>query len=231
VADILVAADDSHLASKLSETLALMGYRVQCVARPQEFLAATPSPPDILVLACSSLTRLKRRAAELRQSDDGMHIPILAVVDESLAPRIAEDPNIDDFVVLPVSGAELGARTEVLLARPGTGQSALQADGLVVDRASRQVSVEGRPVTLTRKEFELLVLLITYRGQTLSRRVLLQEVWSGGGVTSPTRTVDVHVSRLRTKLGPKHGSLIHTVRQAGYVFERDPGRSSQATSH
>lgn len=228
MADILVSADDSHLASKLSETLALMGYRVQCVTHPRELVTTALSPPDVLLLSCSGLSRLRRRAAEFRHSGEGTRIPVLAAVDEDLAPQVAEDPNIDEFVVLPVSAAELRARTEALLARPGAGQSTLQADGLVVDRASRQVTVDGRAVTLTRKEFELLVLLMTHKGRTLSRRVLLREVWNSD--VSPTRTVDVHVSRLRTKLGATHGGLIHTVRQTGYVFERDPNRPPEAIS-
>jgi len=129
----------------------------------------------------------------------------------------------DDYVVKPFSPKELVARVRAVLrrSRPGPAAPPLAFGALVVDVGTHQVFVGGEPVTLTPKEFDLLRALAEAQGRVLSREFLLDRVWGytrSGEIES--RTVDVHVRRLRMKLGAE-GMRIRTVKSVGYRF--DPG--------
>jgi DNA-binding response OmpR family regulator len=129
----------------------------------------------------------------------------------------------DDYLVKPFSPRELVARVRALfrrLDRKAEGEpSTLAFGGLQVDRERHQVSWEGRPVRLTAKEFGLLVALLEARGRVLSRQALLEDVW-GYSYAEGTRTVDVHVRRLREKL-PELAPSIRTVKSVGYRLSED----------
>ena len=130
----------------------------------------------------------------------------------------------DDYVVKPFSPRELVARVRAVLrrARPEAGSGPLVVGRLVIDAAAHQVTVEGAAVSLTRKEFDLLRALMEAQGRVLSREYLLDHVWgytAAGEIES--RTVDVHVRRLRQKLGGE-GRRIGTVTGVGYRFESTP---------
>jgi DNA-binding response OmpR family regulator len=122
----------------------------------------------------------------------------------------------DDFVLPQASEAELRARLALLRLRRGdSGESVVRLGPVTINRETFQVALGGRPVDLTYKEFELLRFLAERPGRVFSRASLLQEVW-GYDFYGGTRTVDVHVRRLRAKLGPGHEHLIETVRGVGY---------------
>ena len=125
----------------------------------------------------------------------------------------------DDFIVLPLDPAEVGARVSLWRWRREqlASDGVLRAGALVVDLANYRVTVEGAPVTLTYKEYELLCLLLRRRGQVLTRDQILDLVW-GPDYYGGSRTVDVHVRRLRTKL-PEITELIATVHGVGYRFD------------
>ena len=108
----------------------------------------------------------------------------------------------------------------------GAGDGALQLGELVIDESTYTARLRGRPLDLTYKEFELLKYLAQHAGRVFTRAQLLQEVW-GYDFFGGTRTVDVHVRRLRAKLGTEHEQLIGTVRNVGYKFVR-PGRPTPA---
>ncbi len=110
---------------------------------------------------------------------------------------------------------------EGLPALPAEGPAAPLAEGLVVDRANRQVLVEGRAIDLTFQEFELLDFLTSNPGRIFSRAQLLDFVW-GHSFAGLTRTVDVHIHRLRRKLGPEYGRCFVTQRRVGYRFQPQP---------
>lgn len=180
-------------------------------------------PADVLVVQQSDPSLVRRVVDEVRSLDRTGQVPVLAVVGHRAALDLDRDDGIDDFVVLPIDRNELAARLGMLLARPpGEGES-MSVGGLVVDMASHEVLIDDARVMLTRKEFDLLRFLMRHRGRVFSRPVLFEEVW-GGMFVRGSRTVDVHIRRLRSKLGPIYGPLIQTVRQAGYLFS---GRSSE----
>jgi DNA-binding response OmpR family regulator len=128
----------------------------------------------------------------------------------------------DDYLLKPVIGRLLVARVRAVLRRyaaPGTLQAVLRAEGLELDVKARLVRVGGKPVELTRKEFDLLTLLLERRGEVLRHQVLLDAVWgidTDSGVT--TETIKTHISTLRTKLGKTQGAKIDSVRGVGYRY-------------
>jgi DNA-binding response OmpR family regulator len=146
----------------------------------------------------------------------GSPVPVLVVVTPNDLERFAWHDVADDFLFPEATAAELRARLAMLRARRGeTGRSVSQLGTVSINVESYQVTAGGRVVDLTYKEFELLRFLAERRGRVFSRAKLLQEVW-GYDFYGGTRTVDVHVRRLRAKLGPEHEHLIETVRGVGY---------------
>ena len=143
--------------------------------------------------------------------------PILVVVDETAVGTFRFEAGADDFVVTTASQAEIAARLSLLTRRAGHGDEAavLKVGDLTVNPENYQVYVRGRPLDLTYKEFELLKFLAQRPGRVCDRDLLLREVW-GFDYYGGTRTVDVHVRRLRAKLGSEHEALIETIRNVGY---------------
>ncbi|MGH2764732.1 MAG: winged helix-turn-helix domain-containing protein, partial [Actinomycetota bacterium] len=146
----------------------------------------------------------------------GSPVPILAVISRDDLDRLAWASVADEFVFPEVSEAELRLRLAMLTARRGeAGEAVARLGPVAINVESYQVTAGGRVLDLTFKEFELLRFLSEHRGRVFSRAKLLQEVW-GYDFYGGTRTVDVHVRRLRAKLGPEHEHLIETVRGVGY---------------
>jgi DNA-binding response OmpR family regulator len=122
----------------------------------------------------------------------------------------------DEFVFPGAAEPELRMRLAMLRRRAGTGDgTTIRLGPLAIDTETYRVTVSGRPLDLTFKEFELLRFMAERPGRVLTRPTLLREVW-GYDFYGGTRTVDVHVRRLRAKLGPEHEQLIGTVRGVGY---------------
>jgi len=160
----------------------------------------------------------------------GWDLPIIFVT-----MRIAEDDvaamlrlGADDYVCKPIRYVELGARIEALIRRraqqTGRAPGKVRAGNVLLDPEARLASVDGEPVALTTKEFDLAVVLFAHLGTLFSRQALLDRVWRLDG-ESDTRTVDTHVSRLRRKLHlePDRGWLLTTVYGHGYRLERSAG--------
>ena len=127
---------------------------------------------------------------------------------------------IDEYISKPFSPKSLGARVEALLRRSGTVKTdSVQVGGIVLDKAAHQVTVDGKPVDLSFKEFELLTYFVENQGIALSRENILNHVWNYD-YFGDARTIDTHVKKLRSKLGSK-GDYIKTVWGMGYKFEVD----------
>jgi DNA-binding response OmpR family regulator len=149
------------------------------------------------------------QASELR-------IPTLAIVDRDGVERYPWHEVVDEFVYPGAPPAEIGLRVAMLRRRTGVSDgSTIRLGALAIDTESYRVTAQGRPLDLTFKEFELLRFLASRAGRVFTRPALLREVW-GYDFYGGTRTVDVHVRRLRAKLGPEHEHLIQTVRSVGY---------------
>ncbi|QCQ89820.1 winged helix-turn-helix transcriptional regulator [Rhodococcus sp. SGAir0479] len=159
----------------------------------------------------------------------GSAVPVVAVLTEGGLVAVNSDWGLDD-ILLPTTGpAELDARLRLLVGRNGGAASPETAGKitlgeLVIDEGTYTARLRGRPLDLTYKEFELLKYLAQHAGRVFTRAQLLQEVW-GYDFFGGTRTVDVHVRRLRAKLGSEYESLIGTVRNVGYKAVR-PARAS-----
>ena len=146
----------------------------------------------------------------------GPRIPVLVVVERRDVDRFPWEEVADDVIFPGALEGEIRLRFALTRRRTGTGEeSAIRLGPIVLDPSTYRVSIEGAPLDLTFKEFELLRYLAERRGRVFTRPALLREVW-GYDFYGGTRTVDVHVRRLRSKLGPAHEGLIETVRGVGY---------------
>ena len=161
--------------------------------------------PDLAIAALRAL----RREATLEA------VPAILSVPERQVARVEPSSGFDDFIVPPYAPAELYARIRSLEWKRSEFQTdeRLKMGGLVIDRAAHEVTVEGRRIVLTAKEFALLAFLASNRGRVFSRDALLARVW-GVAYDGGARTVDIHVRRLRAKLGD--ALPLETMRGAGY---------------
>lgn len=158
-----------------------------------------------------------RIAKWLRSREDAASATLMLVSAEAL-PELADNTeHFDDFCLMPFHPAELEARLEHMLQRfDGDGDTAIISFGpLSLNVETYQAVVDGRSLDLTYMEYELLRFLASQPGKVFSREILLSEVW-GYDYYGGARTVDVHIRRLRSKLGEEHASLIATVRSVGY---------------
>ncbi|HEX2952228.1 MAG TPA: response regulator transcription factor [Armatimonadota bacterium] len=148
------------------------------------------------------------------------HVPVLLLACSGEMGYIRYNPNLSDFISLPITFPELETRLRfVLIKISGTSLSrdVIRVSDLTVNTSTYEVRVENQLIDLTYKEFELLKFFLTHQRRVFSREELLETVWESdyyGG----TRTVDVHIRRLRAKLGVTIGNMIHTVRNVGYRF-------------
>ncbi len=144
-------------------------------------------------------------------------LPLLVVVPEGALAALKPTWGFDDWVLPGAGPAELETRLRLVGDRRGatTDQRGTSIGELSIDEESYQVRLKGEPLDLTYKEFELLKTLAAHSNRVFTRELLLQEVW-GYDYFGGSRTVDVHVRRLRAKLGPEHEALIQTVRGVGY---------------
>ena len=169
----------------------------------------------------------------------GSAAPVAAVLTEGGLVAVNADWGLDEFLLPATGPAELDARLRLLVVRTrgvGTDEASgkVTLGELVIDEGTYTARLRGRPLDLTYKEFQLLHFFATHPSRVFTREQLLSEVW-GYDYFGGTRTVDVHVRRLRAKLGPEHEQLIGTVRNVGYrfnVYEDDqvpsPRERSQA---
>jgi hypothetical protein len=157
----------------------------------------------------------------------GITNPLLLITTDGGLIGVAVDWGFDDVILDTAGPAELDARIRLSIARVSTeDETEIRNGDVVIDENAYSARVRGRSLDLTFKEFELLRFLAQHPGRVFSRAQLLQEVW-GYDYFGGTRTVDVHVRRLRAKLGAEHEALIGTVRNVGYRFV--PQRTDSAT--
>jgi DNA-binding response OmpR family regulator len=226
---ILLVEDDPDIALSLRTKLEREGgYDVEVVADgPSGLARATEAPPELVVLDVNlpgmDGFEVCRR---LRKAPATAAVPVIM-----LTARIGEDDRVrgldlgaDDYITKPFSPKEALARVRAVLRRterPAVEGETLTDPPLQLDLPQRIVRVEAREVALTRKEFDLLVELLRQRGRVLTRERLLETVW-GYDFPGETRTVDVHVRRLRQKLGEPVDARLETVVGVGYRWRSAP---------
>jgi two-component system phosphate regulon response regulator PhoB len=230
---ILVVDDEPDITALVAYHLAKAGHRVSTAANgPEALKAAREERPDIIVLdvmlpGVSGYDVL----AELRRQEETRDVGVILLTARREEPDRIRGLSLgaDDYLTKPFSPAELTLRVNALLRRlaaPAVASgSTLAAGPIAIDRSAHRVAVEGREIELTATEYKLLLTLVERRGRVQTRPQLLETVWDAQPDIQ-TRTVDMHVQRLRSKLGPA-GELIETVRGFGYRF-RGAERSRRA---
>ncbi len=196
--------------------LGLLSHRTRAIPAEPASLINAPTADLIFVDARQDLASAKSLCKILNTT--GVTVPLVLVLTEGGLTAVSADWGVDDVILETAGPAEVDARIRLVIGRLAmekTG-SKIQASGVVIDEASYSAKVHGRPLDLTFKEFELLRFFATHPSRVFTREQLLSEVW-GYDYFGGTRTVDVHVRRLRAKLGDLE-SLIGTVRNVGYRF-------------
>ena len=197
-------------------SLGLLSHRVRQLAADTSALLNAPSSDLIFLDARRDLAGAKALCKILATT--GNAVPVVLVLTEGGLTAVTGDWGADDVILDGAGPAEVDTRIRLAIERRSNdpAQSKIQASGVTIDEASYSAKVHGRPLDLTFKEFELLRFLATHPARVFTREQLLSEVW-GYDYFGGTRTVDVHVRRLRAKLGDSE-SLIGTVRNVGYRF-------------
>jgi DNA-binding response OmpR family regulator len=214
----LLVLTDAH--DPVLPALALLGHHVVVAPAVPTALLDAPAADVMVVDARTDLVGARSLCRLLRTT--GIATPLLAVVTEGGMTVVNADWGVDDVVLATAGPAEIDGRLRLALGRSGVvaaepADEVIRGGDLVVDEGTYQARIKGRPLDLTFKEFELLKYLAQHPGRVFTRAQLLQEVW-GYDYYGGTRTVDVHVRRLRAKLGPEHEALVGTVRNVGYKF-------------
>ncbi len=206
----------SQVNSDVLPALGLLSHRVRIIPAEPAALVGAPSADAIIVDGRSDLAAAKGLCMILTATGAGS--PLLLVITEGGLTAVTAEWGIDDVILDAAGPAEVDARLRIAIGRQSRdgGSSMIKASGVVIDEASYSAKVHGRTLDLTFKEFELLRFLAANPSRVFTREQLLSEVW-GYDYFGGTRTVDVHVRRLRAKLGDME-SLIGTVRNVGYRF-------------
>ncbi|GAA1481259.1 response regulator transcription factor [Gordonia sinesedis] len=228
--DLLLLTADAEPDAVLP-SLALLAHTVRVAPSDVSSLMEAGNADVTIVDARTDLAAARGLCRLLGSTGSGS--PVAAVLTEGGLVAVNADWGLDEFLLPATGPAELDARLRLLVVRT-RGASVEEVSGkvtlgeLVIDEGTYTARLRGRPLDLTYKEFELLKYLAQNAGRVFTRAQLLQEVW-GYDFFGGTRTVDVHVRRLRAKLGADHESLIGTVRNVGYKAVR-PARGRSAST-
>ena len=227
---ILMVEDEESITVPLSEALDREGFDTQVAGTVAEALEkAAAQMPDLVLLDVMLPDGSGYDVARTLRESSKVPIIMLTARGEETDRIVGLELGADDYIVKPFSAREVAARIRAVLRRTGDAQQAtpaptekagpLEVGPVRVDRDRREARVNDEDIDLTRKEFELLELLIREAGSVISRERLIDEVWDTNWFGS-TKTLDVHVSSLRRKLGDdsQNPRFIHTVRGVGFRF-------------
>ncbi len=218
---ILVVDDEPDLCELVAYNLERAGYEVETASDGGEALDAVARSRPALIILDLMMPRVSGQevARKLKRSAATSTIPIvmLTAKTEELDEVQGLELGADDYITKPFSMKVLMARVEAVLRRVGEAAPAapLTLGPLTIDEQSHRATVDGKPMKLTVTEFRLLAALVENSGRVLSRRALIARAM-GPGVTVTERTIDVHVTSIRKKLGREASSMIRTVRGVGY---------------
>ena len=213
---LVLVLTNAPLSEQVLPALELLSHRARQIPAEPAQLVNAPDCDVVIVDGRHDLVAAKSLCRLLRTT--GQDAPLLLVVTEGGMSALSGDWGIDDVLLVTAGPAEIDARLRLALARRDevAEPSRVQASGVTIDEQSYSAKLHGRPLDLTYKEFQLLHFLATHPARVFTREQLLSEVW-GYDYFGGTRTVDVHVRRLRAKLGDQE-QIIGTVRNVGYRF-------------
>jgi two-component system, OmpR family, response regulator RegX3 len=231
---ILLVEDEPAIAEPLAETLTREGFHLEVAGTAAAALeTATRVRPDLILLDLMLPDGSGYDVCREVRRESQVPIIMLTARGEEADRVIGLELGADDYVVKPFSAREVTARVRAVLRRtavaatPAGGpdaDAAIEVGAVRLDPATRTVTKDGAPVDVTRKEFDLLALLMRSAGAVVTRERLIDEVWDVNWFGS-TKTLDVHVSGLRKKLGDDSAAprFIHTVRGVGFMFAAPGG--------
>jgi len=222
MSQILLLTSALQPSAEVLPSLSLLAHQVRILPAEGSALLDAPESDVLLVDGRQDLAQARDLCRLIRTT--GVRVPVLLVLTEGGLAAVSHDWGMDDVILHTIGPAELEARMKLATGRLRAEREAddpeahvIRSGEVVVDEATYTAKLGRRVLDLTFKEFELLKYLAQHPGRVFSRQQLLQEVW-GYDYFGGTRTVDVHVRRLRAKLGPEHETLIGTVRNVGYRF-------------
>jgi len=223
---ILLVEDDPALRKLLKDALPESIFIIDIAETGREGLDMIVKRKPDLILLDWNLPDLNgfEVCKYIKQNKDCAHIPIIMVTAYAELNRkvSALEVGADDYITKPFEIEELIARVKAVLRRRqgGAPEESIAKANITINLTTYSVEVEKKPIILTAKEFDLLYVLMKNAGRILTREFLLERIW-GYAVDVSTRTVDVHIRRLRKKLGTKNEDLIQTFRGVGYKFKED----------
>ncbi len=219
--DLLLMTSAQQATAEVLPALGLLGHSVR-VAAPDVRMLLDANPGDAVLVDARHDLAAARAFCRLLNTT-GLAVPVLGVFSAGGLVALSADWSLSDVLLDTAGPAEVDARLRLAVSRRMSAEAAtdpvVTAGDLVIDEDTYSAKLRGRPLDLTYKEFELLKYLAQNPGRVFSRAQLLHEVW-GYDYFGGTRTVDVHVRRLRAKLGPEHEALIGTVRNVGYKLDQ-----------
>jgi DNA-binding response OmpR family regulator len=226
---VLLLTNTTQPSADVLPALALLSHQVKILPAEGSALLEAPEVDLVLVDGRRDLAQARDLCRLIRTT--GSDAPVLLILTEGGLSAVVADWGMDDVLLNTCGPAELEARLRLgvgrLLAQRASDDPeahVIRSGDVTVDDSTYTAKLGGRPLDLTFKEFELLKYLAQHPGRVFTREQLLQEVW-GYDYFGGTRTVDVHVRRLRAKLGPENETLIGTVRNVGYRFVLPPKES------
>jgi DNA-binding response OmpR family regulator len=233
---LLLLTNTPQPSAEVLPALTLLPHTVRILPAEPSALVHSPTCDAVLVDGRRDLAQAREFTRLMRTT--GTDVPLILVVGEGGMAVVTEDWGADDVLLDTAGPVEVDARLRLAAGRLRSARDdgeddtmVIRSGGVVVEEATYTARLDGRVLDLTFKEFELLKYLAQHPGRVFTRHQLLQEVW-GYDYFGGTRTVDVHVRRLRAKLGPDNETLIGTVRNVGYRFVLPPkeGSVERATS-
>lgn len=215
---ILIVDDEPAIAALISRVLTAAGYTCQAVTSSEKAADLIEQNRYDLVLLDVMMPKID--GYDLLEYIRPTGTPsIFVTAKDTVSERVRGlHSGADDYIVKPFAPAELTARVEAVLRRTGRATVQYSLWGCTVDTAACRVTRAGQEIKLTRKEYELLLLLLRGRGTALYRDYLYETLW-GDDMSLDTRTLDTHITRLRKKLDL--GDKLHAVRQVGYMLEKE----------
>lgn len=215
---ILIVDDEPAIAALISRVLTAAGYTCQAVTSSEKAADLIEQNRYDLVLLDVMMPKID--GYDLLEYIRPTGTPsIFVTAKDAVSERVRGlHSGADDYIVKPFAPAELTARVEAVLRRTGRATVQYSLWGCTVDTAACRVTRAGQEIKLTRKEYELLLLLLRGRGTALYRDYLYETLW-GDDMRLDTRTLDTHITRLRKKLDL--GDKLHAVRQVGYMLEKE----------
>lgn len=234
-AKILMVDDEARMRKLVRDFLSVKGYEVLEAGDGEEAVKIFMQDKNIdLMILDVMMPKMDgwEVVKTVRQYSSKLPIIMLTARGEERDELQGFQLGVDEYISKPFSPKILVARVEAILRRAGTGSDGasdtISVAGIVVDKTAHEVTIDGEPITLSYKEFELLTYFLENKGIALSREKILNNVWNYD-YFGDARTIDTHVKKLRAKMGKK-GALIRTIWGMGYKFDPDMPEAQESGS-